>query len=142
MSPQCRTFNNIYYREALGWPAVVWKSPLFLNPSSWQANDEEVDQSSPLPWVVTEKAAIKVLSFFRGLLRVLFVIEKSSKLVNGETNRDYSGNCFCCFNKVVYYFSPLIAIIKIHSLWQEAFKQGSLRICTKRILNENVQLYL
>lgn len=102
-SLQCRNLNNIFCEGALGPPARVWKSSLFLNPQSWQANNEEVDQSCPAPGVldcshslgcnstqllgsnspfndVVTEEAIKVLCFIRGLLFILFLSEKRSEL--------------------------------------------------------------
>lgn len=43
---------NIFYGVALELPARVWKSSLFRNPQSWQANNEEMDQSCPTPGVM------------------------------------------------------------------------------------------
>lgn len=111
-SPQCRNSKNIFFEGALDPPARVWKSSLFLNLQSWQANNEEVDQSCPTPRVldcshslgcnstqllgsnspfndVVTEEAIKVLGFIRDQLFILFLSGKSSKLL------------------------PLIAIIKI-----------------------------
>lgn len=144
---------KIFFGGLLDPPARVWKSSLFLNPQIWQAYNEEVDQTpgvldcshslgcnstqllgsnTPFNDVVTEEA-IKVLSFIRGLLFVLFVIENSSKLVHRETI-----GLPTVIATAALICPPLIAIIKIHSQREKAFKQESLR-CVRRILNENVQ---
>lgn len=50
-SPLCRNSTCIFYEGALDPPARVWKSSLLVNPQSWQANNEEADQSCPAPGV-------------------------------------------------------------------------------------------